>query len=1128
MFRQKNLMVKMLAVGVSAALILPGTAAAVFSEEVSVSQETGYVPQEEEVSETYGYAPEEAVLDTETYMYASEEAAPEQEAYGYDPEADPYEYASAEYVATEEEAAPEQESAVAGSEGSDETSASSEETETEPAQSGDASSEIAEASAPEQDVYAPSEAEAASGSEESAEASAEAMAMEEIPASSVPGVVFMTGSLDQEAVADSDAAAGSNSENRGVYYYRSKEDNADITDTYIYDDELLKGSSLEYNAELATMSLSLVNASIASTRADFPEKSRNLQAFLEDNGFTDFEANEDYKSEPTLDTMGVACAHKKITDNGKTYTLLVIAPRSAGYKTEWGGNFAVGTSGDHEGFTHASDIVLSFAKEYVEKYGISGDIKVWTAGGSRGAGVINVVGAHLLNDTAAALGDAVTLTPDNLYCYTFGTPRTADSTQADLEEKNQGIYAYIHNLSEPDDVVGTFVPEAMGFTRYGDTREYTDPELKEKMLSFLRMTSEAVYQLFSRSDPDNFESKVLDFNKLVSEKKLEFVPASENNYLSGMTQADYMRLLEGTMNEVFGDRETYVEQYQEPMQHFFGYVYGGSGELGTLFQGVKGSDFLFPTIGTMYISVVLEAYMETYDEKVLAHMNEVMSDLEATINDYKTRVQLDEAQIEGFEKLKEGLAADMAVEADQKIARAKDLLEKSWALAARFYSKAMEAGLAPVKSIDDEKKAQLTSEADSLAMVKVLGHILLVDPAQTEEFGFGQLSQQFAHLATTLANAKSFMTPHYNEVILSWLRAEDPNYEDVQKADNAQATGYRRIFVEQPDGVDVTGTVKDSAGNVVAVFKNGELVSRTNKWIGMTTSDEGNWLRLPVDDTYKIDFEISEDTTINVKVSEYSVEKGDEVRVETSDANYSWKDFAIRPVDSATLVISAVDAKDGVYTLDSGASYYFDLLKRFYVTFALDGGTLNGTSDNVREIYDGGTDITLPTPSREGYTFAYWEESGKKAGGLLKVLGDHIFKAIWEKIVDDKPAEEDPEDPENPEDVKPEKPEETDPDGPTCPEEHWWPGKCWDPEEQSCPEEQTYPGTPVKYEEAKPLAQESVSTVANEAQSSDASVQYAKVVNTADEAQTGLWLMLMMLSVMAAAAGVIALRVKRQ
>ena len=80
----------------------------------------------------------------------------------------------------------------------------------------------------------------------------------------------------------------------------------------------------------------------------------------------------------------------------------------------------------------ASDIVLSFAKEYVEKYVISGDIKVWTAGGSRGAGVINVVGAHLLNDTAAALGDAVTLTPDNLYCYTFGTPRTADSTQADL------------------------------------------------------------------------------------------------------------------------------------------------------------------------------------------------------------------------------------------------------------------------------------------------------------------------------------------------------------------------------------------------------------------------------------------------------------------------------------------------------------------------------------------------------------------------------------------------------------------------------------------------------------------------------------------------------------------------
>jgi hypothetical protein len=189
----------------------------------------------------------------------------------------------------------------------------------------------------------------------------------------------------------------------------------------------------------------------------------------------------------------------------------------------------------------------------------------------------------------------------------------------------------------------------------------------------------------------------------------------------------------------------------------------------------------------------------------------------------------------------------------------------------------------------------------------------LTDTKQNQAFNLDSLGQQFVHLATTLGNAKSFMTPHYNEVILPWLRANDANYQDYASADSAQKAGYRRVYVEKIPGVDVTGTVRDSKGNVVAVFKNGELLSTTSKWIGMTTSDSGNWLRLPVNDTYRIDFEVSKDTVLNVKVSEYSVENGHEVRTETSDAKYDWKNFALRTVDSASLVISAVAQQAGEY-----------------------------------------------------------------------------------------------------------------------------------------------------------------------------------------------------------------------
>jgi len=71
------------------------------------------------------------------------------------------------------------------------------------------------------------------------------------------------------------------------------------------------------------------------------------------HGFIDFDMNDDYKKEMTIDTYGVACAHKKIVDNGKEYTLFVIAPRAAGYEAEWGNNFLMGESGDHEGFSNA-------------------------------------------------------------------------------------------------------------------------------------------------------------------------------------------------------------------------------------------------------------------------------------------------------------------------------------------------------------------------------------------------------------------------------------------------------------------------------------------------------------------------------------------------------------------------------------------------------------------------------------------------------------------------------------------------------------------------------------------------------------------------------------------------------
>ena len=985
MFGKRQIKAKLLTVWIALTLVLQCAVPAAFAGEITDPGEIVNAVQEESVEQKAEAAPaaEELVEAAPAAEAAPEESAPVAEAESVpaaETETEAAETASAEKAVTAEtEAAPAEEAVTAE----------------------------AEAVPAEETVAAEALAQPA---EETVAAEAEAVPAEE----AVTAETEAEPAGEEAAFEENTGLAAASSEakdfaNKAVYYYRSKDDNLDIPDTYIYDDDLLKGNSLDYKPELATMSLALVNASISATRGVYGDdgensKSRNLRAYLEDNGFTDFKANEDYSLEPTLDTAAVACAHKKITDNGKEYTLLVIAPRSAGYKAEWGRNFTLGESGDHLGFTMAKDKVLDFARQYIKDTGLKGDIKVWIAGGSRGAGIVNLVGAEILKDSAAALGDAVTLTPENLYCYTFGTPHTADVNSEEYKN-NASTYAYIHNHSEKNDVVGTFPPESMEFDRYGTTTGYADEEKKDEMLAYLKAISEVVYYKFiSGGDPDSFKALDLDLQEMLK-KNLSFKPASEDYYLYGMTQEEYLKLLESAMKEAFKDRTFYTEGgYQSALEHFFGYVYGKSGDLGPLFKGVMGSKYAIPAAASMFIYTTLDRRLITYGDKdeTIADLKQSIADMDAAIKELEdSGLPLEKDLMDQYAEAREKI---LKLEASSLIDQV--LVELCHDLAGKFYSKAMKAGLENVSGLDEETKSALTSKEDSLAMARTLGYILLADSEQDPKHVMKLARQQLSHLATLIGNTKRFMTPHYNEVILAWLRTNDPNYKDFTKANNAQSTGYRRVFVEQPEGVDVTGKIRNSAGEVVAEFKNGELLTVSNAWIGMTTADGGNWIRLPIDDTYKIDFSTSGDAALNIKVSEYSVEQAKEVRVATSDSKYNWKNLTIRPNDSATLVVSAIDGQDGTYTLNSGSAYYLDLLKRFFITYDLNGGTLDGSGDSVTRILDDGSVLTLPVPVREGYRFAYWKGSRYNGGDQYQVTGDHTFTAVWEKIEEEEKEEE--------------------------------------------------------------------------------------------------------------------------
>ena len=747
--------------------------------------------------------------------------------------------------------------------------------------------------------------------------------------------VYSTGTTASAAFEEGNTAA------KGVYWFDPHELGMDLTDTFIYDDELLKGDSLEYNQQLATMSFELAITSISSEREPKTEegyagKSRNLKAYLEDNGFIDFETNQYYKEKMTTRSMGAACAHKQITDGGKVYTLIAIVPRSAGYESEWGGNFMINDpenaadDSDHWGFKHGMEIVLDFAKQYIEDHGITGDIKVWTAGYSRGAGVSNEVGAALIAEPENYLGGNVSLTPDNLYCYTFGTPKTASTVNPDFGDSSDSKFNYIHNTWEAYDIVTVAPPAGFGFSRYGtntryDHRDGEDAEShaqrKERMLKMLKETNSQVYDIYMNGgDPDGFSPKILNIEALIGNGKFEIENDNES-YLPS-NQAEFMAMMEESLMTAVKTRAEYSEGfYQQALEDFCGYFFSHTEKLNELIGGIQGSSFVMPMAASLYVSYMLEQYSnQTFDQATIDEMEKELNALDSVIK------QLINDDIEVPEEIQAAYSDLMAefegITAD--VTKWDVIVNASQELSAALFSEVIGEGLTKAGLPDENQELfdRITGVDESKALSRSLAYLLLYDKLQTDQkISFTTVTQQIKHMATFIGNAKSYMRPHNNEIVLSWLRTLDSNYDDYTKENDAQKAGYRRCYISQPEGVDVTGKVLDDAGNTVAIFKNSSITSRTDKWIGITTSDNGNWLRLPVDKSYSIEINVSSDTILGLKTAEWSVYDGKEVRTVTNDEKYDWSKLSVKSDETVSWVISAVDAD---YSLPSQASYYIE------------------------------------------------------------------------------------------------------------------------------------------------------------------------------------------------------------
>lgn len=563
------------------------------------------------------------------------------------------------------------------------------------------------------------------------------------------------------------SAAENSSYIRGTFTFGPHNSEKDLTDSYIYSDGYFSDSAYNTNMHLAVMSMVMASASISSEEADYPEKSRNIQDLLGQLGFSEIEVNQYYKEKMQQNTMGTATAYKDLGDS----VLLAIVPRSAGYESEWGGNFNVGDSGIHTGFQIGRDIVLGFAKDYVSNHtdAFKGKtVKVWTMGYSRGAAVANLIGGALVDD-AGYLG--VEVLPENIYDYTFGTPLTIPQNYQGKAEK----YNNIHNYYADYDPVAMVPFSAWGFERYGQDiiLDVYNESTKARMLEYLSKTNPNVYAAYTSNDAINDPDK---FTAMTLGENLSIVPDTSKSVTQTEFLADRVAYL---TKYVAPDRETYASQYQAALMAGMTFEFGSDDAvLEKFMSGAKDSSASKPLLVLLFFYDWVEQYVQQkgwntpletdWSEEVLPNPDESTGDetLDAFLGS------------EEYEQAFEGVT-DSNLTEQYQVSTYGDLVNLYKSFGTQYMYQTLKDGLTAAGFSGEalEGHALLQGNVPEALGIFAANTLFGVDAPLTLD----TVKEKIGKAATLLGNS-SYMRVHNNEVILSWLRAMDTEaYEEPEK-----------------------------------------------------------------------------------------------------------------------------------------------------------------------------------------------------------------------------------------------------------------------------------------------------------------------------------------------------------
>ena len=291
-------------------------------------------------------------------------------------------------------------------------------------------------------------------------------------------------------------------------------------------DNYFDAPSTEYNHKLAQASLGMALSAFRPSNDPTVIPNEHLLSFLHDCGF-DALWSDDYDKETSAYTVSTVIGKKSMkAADGEDYTLIAVGICGGGYANEWLSNFTIGAGTRHEGFESASHLVFNRIFGFIGQNNITGRIKIWVSGFSRAAAISNI--------TAADLVDCGVFRQEDIFAYTFATPRTT-------KEPREGRYNNIFNIVGQYDVVPQVPLSSWGFDRYGTTLYTPLREADSDFAERADRADDACYdftgQHFWVNGPVNMKLHLL----------LGYV------YSICPTQDDYVKHLQGPIISIFQD-----------------------------------------------------------------------------------------------------------------------------------------------------------------------------------------------------------------------------------------------------------------------------------------------------------------------------------------------------------------------------------------------------------------------------------------------------------------------------------------------------------------------------------------------------------------------------------------------